>query len=155
MKKIIVIAALGLLSISLIYFSHYYRSFSGFQCSGLMVHRGTVATGPFSYTVQAKMMFTSRHEGFYVLNGTFDQDGQTYNLHRTRFFSYRRKNNQGLYEITIIRENISALDNFPATVNTPVLLPVGDSILSSFRSLDRGSILVSQFYSPFFVCAKD
>jgi|SRR5476649_2683517 len=155
MKKLIIIATLALLSLSLFYVNYYYRSFSGFQCAGLMVHRGTTPSGSFAYRVQAKMLFTSRREGFYVLNGTFDQDGQTYNLHRTRFFSYRQKNNQGLYEITILRENISVLDNLPPSVNTPVLLPVGDSILSSFRSLDSGSILVSLFYSPFFVCAKD
>jgi len=101
------------------------------------------------------MFFTNRHDGFYALNGSFDQDGQLYNLHRTRFFSYRQKNNPDLYEITITRENISVLDNLPATLNTPVLLPVGDSILSSFRPIDNSAILVSLFYSPFFVCAKD
>lgn len=155
MKKAAIVAALCLVSLTLFYMQRHHSEFSGFQCSGLMVHRGITPIGRFSYTVQAKMFFTSGREGFYALNGTFDQDGQRYNLHRTRFFTYQQKNNQGLYEITILRENISVLDNLPATVTTPVLLPVGDSILSSFRRIDRGSILVSLFYSPFFICSID
>ena len=155
MNDTLFIVALCLISLWLFYASHYGKSFSGFQCSGVMVHRGTTPAGTFAYTVQAKMFFTNRHDGFYALNGSFDQDGQLYNLHRTRFFSYRQKNNPDLYEITITRENISVLDNLPATLNTPVLLPVGDSILSSFRPIDNSAILVSLFYSPFFVCAKD
>ncbi|WP_413733528.1 FidL-like protein [Sodalis sp. RH21] len=155
MKKMTIAMALCLISITLFYLKSDRARFSGFHCSGLMVHRANSPQGGFTYTVDAKMYFTGGREGFYALNGTFAHNGQTYNLHRTRFFTFRQKNRQGLYEITITREIVSPLDNLPATVASPILLPVGESILPSFRRIDDGAILVSIFYSPFFICAKD
>ncbi|WP_413730267.1 FidL-like protein [Sodalis sp. RH22] len=155
MKRIWLILALLLLSLTLFYRSHYRGGISGYQCSALMVYRSAIPAGSLTYTVEAKMFFTSPSQGFYALNGTLAHDDRLYNLHRSRFFSYRQQNQQGLYEITITREIVSTLDNAPNGIASPVLLPVGASLLPSFRRIDKNAILVSLLYSPFFICASD
>lgn len=155
MKRLSLILGLLLLSITLFYSSNYRGGFSGFQCSALMVYRSHLPAASFTYQVEAKMFFTSPREGFYALNGTLAQDDRLYNLHRTRFFTYDRQNQQGLYEITITREIVSTLDNTPKQIASPVLLPVGESIVPRFQRIDNNSILVSIFYSPFFLCTTD
>ncbi|WP_213989290.1 FidL-like protein [Sodalis sp. dw_96] len=155
MKRILAAVCLGIIFFWLFYQHNYHNPFDGFHCSGLMVFRANTAQGRFSYTAEAKMFFTNDREGFYVLNGTFSHNGQTYTLHRTKFFTYRRKNNQDLYEIVITREIISNLDNTPQSVTDSVLMPVGESILPRFRRIDSRSIIVSLLYSPFFICAKE
>ncbi|NDL63460.1 FidL-like protein [Acerihabitans arboris] len=155
MKRIWVILALLLLSITLFYSKHYRSGFAGFQCGAMMVYRSNSPAGSFTYTLEAKMFFTSPREGFYAVNGTLAHDDSIYNLHRTRFFTFAQKNQQGLYEITITREIVSALDTTPKDIASPVLLPVGESLLPRFKRIDNKSILVSLLYSPFFICAKD
>ena len=155
MKKTLIILFLVLIFSNLLYWPFHRKPFVGFQCAGMMVFRANTAHGRFSYTAEAKMFFTSGDEGFYALNGTFSQGDQVFNLHRTKFFTYRQRNNQDLYEITITREIISNLDNTPRSVTDPVLMPVGESVLPRFRRLDERSIIVSMIYSPFFICAKE
>ncbi|XBS71582.1 FidL-like protein [Acerihabitans sp. KWT182] len=155
MKRIAVTVCLCLLFAGLFYLHYTYNPFEGFNCGGTMVYRANQVQGRFSYTVEAKMFFTKDHEGFYALNGTFTHDGQTFNLHRTKFFTYRRKNDQDLYEIIITRQIISSMDNAPPSATDPVLIPVGTSVLPRFRRIDKRSIIVSLIYSPFFICAKE
>ncbi len=155
MKRILAACSLVIIFSCLFYLHHYRHPFEGFHCSGMMVFRANTPQGRFSYTVEAKMFFTNSREGFYVLNGTFVHNGQTFNLHRTKFFSYRRKNNRDLYEIIITREIISNMDNAPKSATDPVLMPVGEAVLPRLRRMDRRSILVSLIYSPFFICAKE
>lgn len=147
--------ALLLLSLTLFFSRNYRGGFSGYQCSAQMVYRSALPSGSFTYTVEAKMFFTGPREGFYALNGTLVHDQNRYNLHRTRFFTFRRQNPQGLYEITMTREIVSTLDNTPPGIASPVLLPVGQSLLPSFKRIDTKSIVVSLLYSPFFICASD
>ncbi len=155
MKRILLAVCLCIIFSGLFYRHNYYNPLRGFHCSGMMVFRANTLQGRFSYTAEAKMFFTGDREGFYVLNGTFNHDGQSFNLHRTKFFTYRQKNNQDLYEIIITRETISSLDNTPQSLTDPVLMPVGESILPRFRRIDRRSIIISMIYSPFFICAQE
>lgn len=155
MKKFVAAFCLLLISSGLFYRYQYRHSFNGFNCAGLLDFRAMTPEGRFTYTAEAKMFFTNNHEGFYALNGSFGHDGQTYNLHRTKFFTYQRKNDQDLYEITIVRETISNLDNTPQAVTDPVLMPVGETILPRFRRIDDRSIIISMIYSPFFICTKE
>jgi len=154
MKRIVAAACLGIIFFGLFYQHNYHNPFDGFHCSGMMVFRANTAQGRFSYTADAKMFFTNDHEGFYALNGTFNHDGKTFNLHRIKFFTYRRKNTQDLYEIVITRETKSNLDNTPQLLTDQVLMPVGESLLPRFRRIDDRSIIISLIYSPFFICTK-
>lgn len=154
MKRVLGTIIMLLISITFLYSTQHRDEFTGFQCSGMMVYRSTQPEGAFTYTIEARMFFTGKRTGFYAINGTLSQKNQHYNLHRTRFFTYEPRNKQGLNEITITREIISTLDNVPGTLNNPLLVPVGQSLLPRFKRIDNDAILVSVLYSPFFICAK-
>jgi|GEM_PF-2012945 hypothetical protein len=155
MKKFLAAICLLMVTAGLFYHSHYRSALSGFNCSGLIVFRAMTPEGRFTYTAEAKMFFTNPHEGFYVLNGSFSHNEQTYNLHRTTFFTYQHKNDWDLYEITITRQRLSNLDNAPQSATDAILLPVGDTVLPLFRRIDDRTIIISTIYSPFFICAKE
>ncbi|TKI06541.1 FidL-like protein [Martelella alba] len=133
----------------------YRQPFRDFHCKGMMIFHAKTTQGRFSYTAEANMFFIGAHDGFYALNGTFTHDGQTFNLHRTQFFTYRKKGRQDVYEIVITREIIANLDNTPRSVADPILMPVGGSVLPRFRRIDKHAILVSMISSPFFICAEE
>ena len=155
MKKSVIALLLIISLCTTLFYVYQYASHKPFHCDAQMfAHLNAREGDGVEVNTHVDIIFTSEHDGTMKFSGSIKNQGQSYVLRRTVFFSIAPSELEGVNKVTFTRTESHPVDNTPADLWQNRVLPQtpGIGFYSKIRALDKDAIIIKGFSNPLIVC---
>lgn len=157
MKKIVVALLLIISLCTLLFYVYQYASHKPFHCDAQLFAHLKVSEGdPVEVNTHVDVIFTSQHDGVMKFSGSIKNNGNSYVLRRTVFFTIAPSELENVNKVVFTRTESHPVDNTPADLWQNRVLPQtpGIEFYSKIRAVNKNAIIIKGFSNPLIVCIR-
>jgi hypothetical protein len=157
MKKIMIALLLMISLCATLFYVYQMASRKPFHCDAQMfAHLNAREGDGVEVNTHVDIIFTSQHEGIMKFSGSVKNQGHSYVLRRTVFFTITPSELKEVNKVTFTRTESHPVDNTPADLWQNRVLPQtpGIEFYSKIRALEKDAIIIKGFSNPLIVCIR-
>jgi hypothetical protein len=157
MKKLVVALLLIISLFVILFYVYQYASRKPFHCDAqLFAHLKVKDDDRVDINTHIDVIFISQHEGSIKFSGSVKNQGHSYILRRTVFFTIAPSELEKVNKIAFTRTETHPVDNTPADLWQNRVLPQtpGIEFYSKIRALENDAIIIKGFSNPLIICVR-
>ncbi|HGM5490726.1 TPA: hypothetical protein ACKP1B_002364 [Serratia fonticola] len=157
MKKLAVALLLIISLCVVLFYVYHYASRKPFHCDAQMfAHLNVRDNDTIEVNTHVDVILISQHDGIIKFSGSVRDNGNSYVLRRTVYFTITPSELENVNKIVFTRTESHPIDNTPADLWQNRVLPQtpGIEFYSKIRALDRNAIILKGFSNPLIVCIR-
>ncbi|MGL5388540.1 MAG: hypothetical protein ACRC2A_06115 [Enterobacterales bacterium] len=157
MKKIILALLLIISLCAILFYVYQYASRKPFHCDAQMfAHLKVSDNNSVEVNTHVDVILISPHDGIMKFSGSVKNNGASYVLRRTVYFTITPSELENVNKVVFTRTESHPVDNTPTDLWQNRVLPQtpGIGFYSKIRALDKDAIIIKGFSNPLLVCIR-
>ncbi|WP_411751861.1 hypothetical protein [Serratia sp. (in: enterobacteria)] len=157
MKKFAVALLLIISLCAILFYVYQYASRKPFHCDAQMFAHLKVRDGDgVEVNTHVDVIFISQHEGSIKFSGSIKNQGHSYILRRTVFFTIAPSELENVNKLVFTHTESHPVDNTPTDLWENRVLPQtpGIEFHSKIMALDKNAIILKGFSNPLLICIR-
>lgn len=124
------------------------------KCDATLDYELSNQNDVFSYSVTHNITLSRDGSGYDHIRGAVYNDGKSYALARTVYFSYKSDAAGDAHNFSVDEQRLSGIDNVPDSLISQYLtyLLPKEKRLFTLNMLNGNKILISTYQGPYFIC---
>ncbi|CAM3794678.1 hypothetical protein [Serratia silvae] len=157
MKKFVVALLLLICLSTMLFYVYQFASYRPFHCDAQLFEHLNVREGDsVEVNTHVDIIFTAQHHGSVKFSGSVKNQGHSYVLRRTTFFTVSPSELDNVEKMVFTRTESHPVDNTPEELWQHRVLPQtpGIEFYSKIRALNRDAIILKGFSNPLIICIR-